>query len=169
MVNFQAAASINGLQPLRQVEKRHWYDEAAVVPDVVVTIRPANHCAEQSPMAPDTQRKIGAVTIDPDLRRVFEVAVEGAATLNVMVDELISEGVRGDSKSDQRIAMLLYHYLAAHCKAESEKLFKRLSDKATTEGARAQLCLDMSSGSEESAAQIGSLSQLEGLLARLSW
>jgi hemerythrin superfamily protein len=125
---------------------------------------------EELLMKEEAKARIGAVTVDPDLRRVFEVAVEGAASLNVMVDELISEGVQGDSKSDQRIAMLLYHYLAAHCKAESEKLFKRLRDKATTEErSRNRPCLDMSSGREGSAAQIESLSQLEGLLARLSW
>jgi hypothetical protein len=129
----------------------------------------AEHAIASAPgrvLMSEERKRIGAVTVDPDLRRVFEAGIEGAARLNAIVDELISERVQGDSENDQRVATLLYHYLAAHCRVESEKLFKRLSDKVTTEpGSRTELCSDMPSGSrgEESAAQ------LEGLLSRLSW
>ena len=80
----------------------------------------------------EARRKIGAVTVDRNLREAFGVAVEGAATLNIIVDKLISEAVHDDS-NHQRVALLLYHYLAAHCMTASEKLFKSLTDKAATE------------------------------------
>ena len=83
-------------------------------------------------MVREARRKIGAVTVDRNLREAFGVAVEGAATLNIIVDKLISEAVHDDS-NHQRVALLLYHYLAAHCMAASEKLFKSLTDKAATE------------------------------------
>lgn len=85
----------------------------------------------REPLVREARRKIGAVTVDRNLREVFEVAVEGAATLNVIVDKLISEAVQDDS-NHQRVALLLYHYLAAHCMAASENLFKSLTNKPAT-------------------------------------
>lgn len=94
------------------------------------------------------RRKIGAVTVDRNLREAFEVAVEGAATLNIIVDKLISEAVQEDSKNHRRVALLLYHYLAAHCMAASERLFKSLTGKAATEPEpRSAVCMHISNDS----------------------
>jgi hypothetical protein len=105
----------------------------------------------------ETRRKIGSVTVDRNLREAFEVAVEAAATLNIIVDKLISEAVQEDSKSHRRVALLLYHYLAAHCMAASEKLFRSLTDKAATEPEpHTAVCMHISNhiGREESIEEI---------------